>query len=292
MRSTVANATDDLEARLARSENLAPAERRVAEGLVGFGPEEALLSAAALAERLGTSDATVVRTAKALGYRGLADLRRGMAARSPEPPLAERLRRTLEQAPPEDLLAASIDRHLSALEALSRDVSSQQFHDAVAVIANSRRVVWRGVGPSAHLASYAELLSQRIGKPAIALVHTGTSFADELLAVAPDDAIVVFAYGRLQSHVRVLIDHASDLGAPVILVTDNRGRTPKGVHTSLRCGRGTPGLFASHGVTLVVVEALVLAVAATDPARADASLATLNELRAELAGRRIDVDTP
>jgi DNA-binding MurR/RpiR family transcriptional regulator len=64
------------------------------------------------------------------------------------------------------------------------------------------------------------------------------------------------------------------------------------VHTSLRCGRGTPGLFASHGVTLVVVEALVLAVAATDPAASDASLATLNELRAELAGRRIDVDTP
>lgn len=288
----VASTTSELEERLARSEKLAPAERRVAEGLIEFGPEEALLSAAALAERLGTSDATVVRTAKALGYRGLADLRRALATRSPEPPLGERLRRTLEQAPSEELLAASIDRHLVALDALSRDVSSQQFQDAVAVLASSRRVVWRGVGPSAHLASYAELLSQRIGKPSIALVHTGTSFADELLAVAPDDAIVVFAYGRFQSHVRVLIDRAADLGAPVILITDARGRVPNGVHITLRCGRGAPGLFASHGVTLVVIEALVLAVAASDRAGSDAALATLNELRAELAGRRIDVDTP
>jgi DNA-binding MurR/RpiR family transcriptional regulator len=215
-----------------------------------------------------------------------------MATRVVEPPLGERLRRTLEQAPPDQLLAASIDRHLTALDALNRDVSSQQFHDAVSVLAKSRRVVWRGVGPSAHLASYAELLSQRIGKSSIALVHTGTSFADELLAVAPDDAIVVFAYGRLQPHVRVLIERATALSAPVILVTDNRGRTPKGVHTTLRCGRGAPGLFASHGVTLVVIEALVLAVAATDRAGSDASLAMLNELRAELAGRRIDVDTP
>ena len=292
MGSKVATATDALATRLARSKHLAPAERRVAESLIEFGPEEALLSAAALAARLGTSDATVVRTAKALGYRGLADLRRAMATRTPELPLGERLRRTLEQARPGELLATSLDHHLSALEALSRDVSSQQFQDAVAVLASSRRIVWRGVGPSAHLASYAELLSQRIGKPSIALVHTGTSFADELLAVAPDDAIVVFAYGRLQSHVRVLIDRAADLGAPVILVTDTRGRMPKGVRTTLRCGRGTPGLFASHGVTLVVVEALVLGVAATDPAQSDASLATLNELRAELAGRRIDVDTP
>ena len=292
MPTKVASATDDLEERLARSEKLAPAERRVAEGLIEFGPEEALLSAAALAERLGTSDATVVRTAKALGYRGLADLRRAMATRSAELPLGERLRRTLEQAPPEELLAAALDRHLAALDALSRDVSSQQFQDAVAILASSGRVAWRGVGPSAYLASYAQLLSQRIGKPSSALVHTGTAFADELLAIAPDDAVVVFAYGRLQSHVRVLIDRAADLGAPVILITDTRGRAPKGVHTMLRCGRGAPGLFASHGVTLVVIEALVLAVAATDRARADASLATLNELRAELAGRRIDVDSP
>jgi DNA-binding MurR/RpiR family transcriptional regulator len=292
MSTTVASATSEIEERLARSEKLAPAQRRVAEGLIEFGPEEALLSAAALAERLGTSDATVVRTAKALGYRGLADLRRAMATRSPEPPLGERLSRTLEQAPTEELLAAALGRHLTGLEALRRDVSSQQFQDAVGVLAKSRRVVWRGVGPSAHLASYAELLSQRIGKPSIALVHTGTSFADELLAVAPGDAVVVFAYGRLQSHVRVLLERAAAVGAPVILITDTRGRMPKGVHTMLRCGRGTPGLFASHGVTLVVVEALVLAVAATDRAGSEAALATLNELRAELAGRRIDVDTP
>jgi DNA-binding MurR/RpiR family transcriptional regulator len=292
MSTTVASATSEIEERLARSEKLAPAQRRVAEGLIEFGPEEALLSAAALAERLGTSDATVVRTAKALGYRGLADLRRAMATRTAEPPLGERLSRTLEQAPTEELLAASIGRQLTALDALSRDVSSEQFQDAVAVLANSRRVVWRGVGPSAHLASYAEILSQRIGKPSIALVHTGTSFADELLAVAPGDAVVVFAYGRLQSHVRVLLDRAAAVRAPVILITDTRGRMPKGVHTMLRAGRGTPGLFASHGVTLVVVEALVLAVAATDRAGSEAALATLNELRAELAGRRIDVDTP
>ena len=300
MPAEVANATahgtadgaDDLEARIARSENLAPAERRVAEGLVEFGPEEALLSAAALADRLGTSDATIVRTAKALGYRGLADLRRAMATRATEPPIGERLRRTLEEAEPEELLAASLDRHLTALDALSRDVTSEQFQAAVSVLAGSRRIAWRGVGPSAHLASYAELLSQRIGKPSIALIHTGTSFADELLAIAPGDAVVVFAYGRLQGHVRVLIDRAAEIGAPVILVTDTAGRPPRGVHTTLRCGRGAPGLFSSHGVTLVVIEALVLAVAATDQDRADKSLTTLNELRAALAGRRIDVDTP
>jgi len=294
MGSAVANATDNgIEARLTRSERLAPAERRVAERLIELGPEGALLSAAALAAQLGTSDATVVRTAKALGYRGLADLRRAMATQGADPPLRERLRRTLEHASPEELLPAAVERHLGALDALSRDVSPEQFQAAVAVIAECKRVVWRGVGPSAHLASYAEVLSRRIGKPSTALVHTGTSFADELLSLAPSDALVVFAYGRLQPHVRVLLEHTATLEIPVVLITDTLGRKlDAAVDVTLQCGRGAPGLFASHATTLVVVEALVLAIAAADQPSAEASLARLNELRAALAGRRIDVDSP
>jgi hypothetical protein len=46
-----------------------------------------------------------------------------------------------------------------------------------------------------------------------------------------------------------------------------------------------PGLLASHGTTLVVVEALVLALAATNRAQAETSPTRLNELRASLVGR-------
>jgi DNA-binding MurR/RpiR family transcriptional regulator len=294
MGDPVASATDTYPERLAeRYEDLAPAERRVAERLLELGPAATLLSAAVLADQLGTSDATVVRTAKSLGYSGLAELRRALAALGDNPPLGERLRRTLEQTPSDELFASAIRNHLSALDTLTRNVSPEAFQDAVAILAGGDRIVWRGVGPSAHLATYGQLITQRIGKPSSALVHTGTSFADELLTLAPTDAIVVLAYGRLQSHVRVLLEHAEALDAPVVLITDTVGRKlGAGVTATLQSGRGAPGLFASHGTTLVVIEALVLAIAATNQTEAEASLMKLNELRASLAGRRIDVDTP
>ena len=280
MPSSVATTTERFADRVAaRADGLAPAELRVAELMVDLGPEATLLSAMALAERLGTSDATVVRTAKALGYSGLAELRHTLAAHRNEPPISERLRRTLEQAPSEELFASTIGNHLAALETLTRNVSPETFQDAVAILAAGERVVWRGVGPSAHLAAYGQLLTQRIGKPSRTLVHTGTSFADELLTLSPTDAIVIFAYGRLQSHVRVLLERAELLDAPVVLVTDMVGRKLGApVRTTLQCGRGAPGLFASHGTTLVVIEALVLALAATDRSGSAAGLATLNEL--------------
>jgi DNA-binding MurR/RpiR family transcriptional regulator len=289
----VAEATDSFATRVARrADDIAPAERRVAERLLELGPEASILSAAALAERLGTSDATIVRTAKALGYSGLAELRRALVAHSGDPSIGERLRRSLEQAPREELFAAAVGNHLAAIEALTRNVSAEQFQRAAAVLTASRRIAWRGVGPSAQLAAYGQLLSERIGKPSTALVHTGTSFADELLALEPGDVVVVLAYGRLQSHVRVLLDHSAALALPVVLVTDTLGRKlGAAVHTTLECGRGTPGRFASHGATLVLIESLVLAVAAGDPVEAERSLATLNDLRAALAGRRLDVDS-
>jgi DNA-binding MurR/RpiR family transcriptional regulator len=276
-----------------RSRDLAPAERRVADGLLDLGLDAALLSASALAERLGTSDATVVRTAKSLGYAGLAEMRRALAAGASNPPPGERLRRTLNQTPREQIFTAAVGQQLTALDALARNVAVDEFDRAAEVLSDADRILWRGVGPSAHLAAYAQVLTQRIGKASNTLVHTGTSFADELLGVRDGDAVVVFAYGRLQSHLRVLVEHATSLDIPIVLVTDTlRGRLGDQVHTTLECGRGVPGLFASHGTTLVVIEALVLAVAASDRTASAQSLSTLNELRAELVGRRLDVDTP
>jgi DNA-binding MurR/RpiR family transcriptional regulator len=294
MAASVANATDTFAVRVAeRVEQLAPAERRVAEQLLEFGPEAAALSAAALADQLGTSDATVVRTAKALGYDGLADMRRALATQTENPPLRERLRRTLEQAPREELFVTAIDNHLTAVDALIRNVSPEAFQNAVELLVGCERVVWRGVGPSAHLAAYGQLLAERIGKPSRALTHSGTSFADELLSLTATDALVVLAYGRLQAHVRVLLEHAASLDVPVVLITDSLGRRlATAVDVTLECGRGAPGLFASHGTTLVVIESLILGIAAADPTASQASLTELNDLRAELAGRRIDVDTP
>src|SRR6266567_2086421 len=60
----------------ATSRELSPKERAVADFYAEHREEAAFLSAAEIAERLGTSDATVVRAVKTLGYSGIPELRR------------------------------------------------------------------------------------------------------------------------------------------------------------------------------------------------------------------------
>lgn len=272
---------------------LSPTERRVAEFLTGSGAEALVLSAAAIAERLGTSDATVVRTAQALGFAGLGEMRRALASRSPEPLPAQRLQRTLVDTPAEQMLTASVANHLAGVDILTQRVTPDVFERAVAILGAGDRIVWRGVGPSACLAEYAALLCQRVGRQSISWTRTGTSFADELLQLEAGDVVAVLAYGRLQTDVEVLLDHAAGLGTDVVLLTDSYPhQIADQVALVLESGRGVPGLFASHTTTLVLMEALVLGLAATDTNTAAQSLARLNDLRAALAGRRLDVDTP
>ena len=116
-----------------------------------------IASAAALAAKAETSDATVVRAAKALGFSGLDDLRRALAdeLRSSLSP-AERLTRTLGEVG--DSLSAAfeltLDIHLQSLEGLRRSITPELFEKAVDAIVTAQRVVVFGLGPSAAIANY------------------------------------------------------------------------------------------------------------------------------------------
>src|SRR6266849_926655 len=92
---------------------LSPAESRVAAFISDHADDVAFLSVNDLARQLQTSDATVVRTAQALGYAGFPDLRGELidAVRNQVSP-ALRLGRGLESLG--DTSAALLDRSIEA----------------------------------------------------------------------------------------------------------------------------------------------------------------------------------
>jgi DNA-binding MurR/RpiR family transcriptional regulator len=237
-------------------------------------------SASAIAGRLGVSDATVVRTARTLGYTGLPELRRALAGQPDGPTLAERLHRTLAREDT-DVLPSSADSLLVSVDALVRQVSGPRFDHAVALLGEADRLLWNGIGPSAPLAEYGAVVARRLGRPSRALTGSGPGAADDLLEVSPGSAVVVLTYGRLHPHVDALLTRASARSAPVVLITDVlESVLGERVAETLVCHRGSPGLFASHAPTLLLVEGLLLGLARLDPGRAEDSLAELEELRA------------
>jgi DNA-binding MurR/RpiR family transcriptional regulator len=273
-------------------DDLAPKEREVIEFMLREGPESWTLSSRELGEKAETSGVTVVRAAKALGYPKLGHLRLALAdywKETTEPRLDERFDATIADAP-NGLLEEEIEVAMSALTKLRQKISREDFEKAVGLLERSQRIVWRGIGPSGFLAEYAALFCERVGHSSIAMTRMGTELADELLSLQPKDVLVILSYGALQRHTEVILDLAEN--SDVILITDHDANNlAERVTMVLECGRGAPRHFASHAVTLVLIESLILGVANQNKPRRKRSMAKLDRLREQIAERPIPVDS-
>ena len=277
-----------------RFADLSPTEQRVARFFGEHREEVGFVSAIEIAQQLGTSDATVVRTAQRLGYAGLPELKRELleALRSRATP-ALRLGRRLEQLAdePSTILDDVLSWHVDLIEASRRTLRPAAFARAIEIIRQAHRTLTFGIGPSASLAEYMTLKLERFGRQAAAITATGMSLADALLTMHRGDALVLMAYGRVNREVDVTLERATAVGVPVILLTDTLTLELDGrFEVALEAPRGRSGDLGSVISTMVVLEALLLGLAKRDRALSLAALESLNDLRAQIVGYRIDVD--
>ena len=277
-----------------RFADLSPTEQRVARFFGEHREEVGFVSAIEIAQQLGTSDATVVRTAQRLGYAGLPELKRELleALRSRATP-ALRLGRRLEQLAdePSTILDDVLSWHVDLIEASRRTLRPAAFARAIEIIRQADRTLTFGIGPSASLADYMTLKLERFGRQAAAITATGMSLADALLTMHRGDALVLMAYGRVNREVDVTLERATAVGVPVILLTDTLTLELDGrFEVALEAPRGRSGDLGSVISTMIVLEALLLGLAKRDRALSLAALESLNDLRAQIVGYRIDVD--
>lgn len=275
---------------VARERHLSPAQKRVGYYLAANREQAVVAPALQLAQVTGTSNATVVRVIRALGYTGMADFRRQLAAElgtnlSP----AARLGRTLEEIgeDPQAVLDSVLDIHQHALDSLRREVPGSLFHAAVARLASARRILVFGIGPSGAMADYFVLQLGRIGLAARALTQTGLSLADGLHSVRGQDCLVILAYSRVYREVEAVLEVAEAHGIQCILLTDTlRAALAPRVDLILPVQRGQSRLFSMHTATLGLIEALLTGIAMERAGPALEALNELNVLRARLTQDR------
>lgn len=276
-----------------RLPDLTPAEAKVARLFLENREEVLYASVATLAAKAGTSDATVIRTARTLGFDGMEDLRRRIAEevrRRLSP--ADRLTATLGQVGGDlgRALDVTLDIQAEALERLRRDLTPTLFSAAVTLLADAPQVVAFGVGPSSCIADYMALQLRRFGLHAWTATATGLLAADDLCRLREGDRLVVLAYGRIYPEVRALVEEAERLDLRRMLITDAPdAATRQRFDLVLPVARGRADMLSIHAVTLALVEALLVGVATLRPAATLASLDRLNASRAKLAGTRMDL---
>lgn len=206
-----------------REETLTVAERRVVAVLLANYPSAALTSISQLASQAGVSDPTVHRLVLKLGFEGYPEFQRALLAEVDarmNSPLS-RLESSAGEPHAEDTLQTMLGSLTLAIGKTAELASREDFERTVSLLADpGRTVLCCGGRASGFFAAWLAVLLSQVRARA-RHVEPSLERGSELLAdLAPGDVLVVYDYRRYQESVVHFARAAHDLGAQVVLFTD------------------------------------------------------------------------
>ncbi|MGW2325495.1 MurR/RpiR family transcriptional regulator [Streptomyces sp. NPDC001700] len=243
--------------------------QRVAEAVAGDPAGCAALTVTGLAERTGTSEATVVRTSRLLGYPGYRDLRLALAALAAQQAAGRAPAVTADIAvddPIGDVIAKLAQEEQQCLADTAAGLDPGQVEAAVAAVAAARRIDVYGVGASNLVAQDLAQKLLRIGLIAHAHADPHLAITNATQLHSRDVALAITHSGRTTDVIEPL-RVAFERGATTIAIT---GR-PDGeiaqyadlvlTTSTARESELRPAAMSSRTSQLLVVDCLFIGVA-------------------------------
>ncbi|HTF55311.1 MAG TPA: MurR/RpiR family transcriptional regulator [Pseudonocardia sp.] len=254
---------------------LGPKSERVVHLLATQAEFTSFASASAVAGRAGVDAATVVRTARALGFSGWPDLRLELRNRYLSSLRANEVLNEHEGAASDPILHAlrsDVDNVTLAI----RTIDVAQVRAIAAAIAGARRtvVIASGsfLGPAHHLVHSAGFMGLDVEFG----IRGGTTLVNTLTRLGPGDCLVAINFWRLPREIRDATEIAGVAGATTCVLTDLRrsALTELADHVVTVPCEGTSH-FPSLTASMAVVHAILAEITRTlgDQAR-DAMRAT------------------
>lgn len=262
-----------------RRNQLSPGLLSVADYIDGHRHAVLSKSALEIGFATGTSDATVIRALQALGFSGLVDLKDTLEAYlgQTDSPI-EKMAATTDELKGNSDAAIDfvVENQRAALDTLASSDNRAALATATQLLAKSTGIGVFGIGASGIIADYAARLFARSGFRSYALNNTGIALAEQMLAMDHGHALLMLLHGRPHREALTAINEAKRLDVPVILVL-SQSESVLRQHASacLVMPRAKSEQVALHAPSLVAVETIALALAATAEER---TLKTLNRL--------------
>ena len=266
-------------------QQLTKSEKRIANYLRKNQEESAFLAAGEIADRLGLSEATLVRFARSLGFNSYPAMRTVLQdAFRRRVTHSTRLRGRLEDLRQggdifERLVVSEMDYLTQALETVDR----LALQKSVELMRNCEHIYVFGVGPSVSLANLLDIRLQRFGRQVIPLTTAGREILEPLMLMTADDLLFMICFFDVSPTQNLVLDYANEVNCKVIILTDTLGSIiGDKADIVLAARRGPMAEFHSLVVPMTIINTILLALANEDRDQVMENLDKLDRLRERL----------
>jgi DNA-binding MurR/RpiR family transcriptional regulator len=272
-------------------DRLSRAERVVAEHLVTM-PVDVLIfrSAEEIASETGTSDATVIRATRRLGFSGLPELKR-LCSRvmASTVSTSERLEHRF-RATGDNLNKITGQMFAAAHEILTsteEQIDTRRLSEAIAILEKANTVWCLGIGTAEAEAKHCSIGLSRAGTRTRFSGSSGFTLANELIDLRSSDVIIMFHALRDLPELKLVVEQIKAVGCKVILVCGAQLRAiyEERATVVLSCV-GTPTKLASWSIgAIVIADLLAYGIGVRNQTQAIGAKKRLADLRSQVTDR-------
>lgn len=257
------------------------AQRKIGHYLLEHYTTAAGMTAARLAETVGTSESTVVRYAAELGYRGYPELQAA---------LKESIRGKLNSLQRMELASTGGDAYARSMRAdmenikkTLAEIDAQTFDHIAERLVAARRIYIIGARSSTSLAMFLDFyLAQLLDDVRLVQTSVGAEVFDQLLSVGEQDVVIGISFPRYSRRTVDALDFSHKQRAYVCAVTDSERSPLVPLADSVVLAHNENDCFVDSLVApMAVLNALIAAVAAKSPETCAVRLSRLEGLWAE-----------
>lgn len=261
---------------------LTRSQQRLADYVLQYTAEAALMSSKEIAEQLSVSEATVVRFAQQLGFDGYPQFRQRLQRqllrdiRSSER-VASLLHEEQTQTGP---LQQMVGTTLQQVQLLSQNVTDNDLAGVVDAITRARTVYIFGEGALAAPTVQLGFWLNRLGCSVRVTNQTGRRFFEDIFMAGPQDVGIVMSFRRMGPEATAMLEHFHAQRAANFLLTDV-ANSPVHEHATgvLKVFRGPMGTFRPLGAVTTICDAIILGVMLTKGDEGVQTLQQLDDLR-------------
>lgn len=213
-----------------QSMTLTRTDAEIAEYILAHLSTIGFQTSTTMAEEIGVSDTSVIRFIRKLGFKGYADFRSEMNARTarqidraqPDLTPGEKYLRTLEHLGSGSLISDVSQYTLNNLQKSYAQLDQGTVEQIVDILLSSDRKYIAGFRGTACCAQYMASKLLFLTPHVDPILHADATAVENLLDITERDCLFLYSFPRYSEIARPLMEIARESGAKVILMTDRR----------------------------------------------------------------------
>lgn len=203
------------------NKSLTKGEKKIAEYIISNPEKVSDMSALELGKILHTSDASVVRFSKNIGFKGFSDLKTYLkiqinSFKKPQNKILEKWNNFQSES---DIVDKVVKSDLRNIESFLSQIDVEKVEKTVNTLLLSKKVFVVGMGCSRGVAQFISWHMKRIGVSVELLQESGVGLLESLVHLKESDSVLLFSFPRYLIDEVQISKLVKKRGAKLILIT-------------------------------------------------------------------------